>query len=417
MVILGESSAEGVPYNFWVSIGAMIALQINEAIPGRRVHIETLASSCETLERQHAKLGGLTRRPDLIIIYCGHNEFSARFSASSDVDYYFDTQVPTVWSILVNRLDEISPLTALIDRTAEKCRIGIPPAVDGHRAVVDVPVYTSSDRVALLNDFRRRLETIVAYAERIGALPLLIVPPANDTDYEPNRSFLPAHTTASEREAFRRDFLAARRLEAADPRGSLAKYRELLARQPEFAETHYRIAQLLEREAAWDEAYQHYVMARDLDGYPMRAPSDFQHAYHEVAAKHPCILIDGQTYLHSIGRHGLLDDNLFQDAMHPSLRGQIALAQAILQAPPSAAGLRLACRSATTCHRSGPLQSSRFGLVARRLGDACAFGGLCFMVQQPVPDTTRAIALEKVPPPIAAPTRSRRAKRPNRSTC
>ena len=43
-------------------------------------------------------------------------------------------------------------------------------------------------------------------------------------------------------------------------------------------------------------------------------------------------MIDGQAYFHSIGRHGLLDDNLFQDAMHPSLRGQIALAQAILQA-------------------------------------------------------------------------------------
>jgi hypothetical protein len=332
IVIVGESSAEGVPYNFWVSIGSMIAWKINEALPGRRVFIETLALSGETLERQHAKLGGLTRRPDLIIIYCGHNEFSARFSASSDVDYYFDTRLPTVWSILVDRVDEFSPLTALIDQTAEKCRIGIPPRANGHRTLVDVPVYASSDRVALLNDFRRRLEIIVAYAARIGALPLLIVPPANDTDYEPNRSFLPAHTTATEREAFRRDFLAARRLEAADPRGSLVLYRALLARQPAFAETHYRIARLLERDSAWDEAYAHYVTARDLDGFPMRLPSDFQLAYHEVAARHPCILIDGHSYFHSIGRHGLLDDNLFQDAMHPSLRGQIALAQAVLQA-------------------------------------------------------------------------------------
>ena len=242
VLILGESSAEGVPYNFWVSIGAMIAWQVNEAIPGRRVFLQTLAISRETLELQHAKLTNIERRPDLIIIYCGHNEFSARFSASSDVDYYFDSRLPTVWSILVDRLDDVSPLTALIDETAEKCRIGIPPRVDGNRALVDVPVFTSSDRVALLNDFRRRLDTIVAYALGIGALPILIVPPANDTDYEPNRSFLSAHTTASEREAFRRDFLAARRLEAANPRGSLAKYRALLARQPAFAETHYRIA-------------------------------------------------------------------------------------------------------------------------------------------------------------------------------
>jgi hypothetical protein len=43
-------------------------------------------------------------------------------------------------------------------------------------------------------------------------------------------------------------------------------------------------------------------------------------------------LIDGQSYFHTIGRHGLLDDALFQDGIHPSLRGQIALAQAVLQA-------------------------------------------------------------------------------------
>ena len=65
---------------------------------------------------------------------------------------------------------------------------------------------------------------------------------------------------------------------------------------------------------------------------PMRCPSSFQQAYRDVAARHGCILIDGQSYFHAIGRHGLLDDELFQDAMHPSLRGQIALAQAVLVA-------------------------------------------------------------------------------------
>ena len=65
---------------------------------------------------------------------------------------------------------------------------------------------------------------------------------------------------------------------------------------------------------------------------PMRCPSSFQQAYRDVAARHGCIFIDGQSYFHAIGRHGLLDDELFQDAMHPSLRGQIALAQAVLVA-------------------------------------------------------------------------------------
>ena len=331
LVVLGESSAEGVPYNFWVSIGQILAWQLNQRLPGRPCYITTLATSGDTLEKQHAKLANIKRRPDVIIIYCGHNEFSARFGPSRDVDYYFDARLPSVWSVLGDRIRQLSPLTALIDETADKCRIAIPPA-GNQRSLVDVPVYTSSDYQALQSDFDRRLNSIVAYAaanrgvtdsdratgqrRRIRAQPFVSSPGHQPRD----------------RAAFRQDFLAARQLETSDPRRSLEQYRHLLASQPKFAETHYRIAQLLERDAAWEDAYEHYVRARDLDGYPMRMPSVFQDVYREVAAHHDCILIDSQAYFHAIGRHGLLDDNFFHDQVHPSLRGQIALAQAVLQA-------------------------------------------------------------------------------------
>jgi hypothetical protein len=127
-------------------------------------------------------------------------------------------------------------------------------------------------------------------------------------------------------------FLATRRLEGVDAAKSEQQYRELLAREPCFAETHYRLATLLRNKGAWDEAYQHFAAARDLDGYPMRCLTSFQEIYREVAARHDCVFIDCQSYFHEIGRNGLLDNELFQDAMHPSLRGQIALAQAILLA-------------------------------------------------------------------------------------
>jgi lysophospholipase L1-like esterase len=332
LVVVGESSAQGVPYDFWVSIGHIIGWQLKEAIPGRTIRLNIVALSGDTLEKQHAKLGTLSRRPDALIIYCGHNEFSARFPWSSDPHHYFDDLLPSAWDHLAERMEDVSPLTKLIHQTEEQCRIAIPPPPNGSRALVDVPVYRRADYDAILIDFRRRLELIVSYAERIGALPILIVPPANDAGFEPNRSFLPTDTAREEREAFRNDFLTAGRIEGTEPKRSVELYRALLARQPGFAETHYRIAQLLERDGAWDEAYQHYVMARDFDGYPMRMLSAFQHIYHEVAAGHDSILIDGQSYFHTIGRHGLLDDALFQDGIHPSLRGQIALAQAVLQA-------------------------------------------------------------------------------------
>jgi lysophospholipase L1-like esterase len=332
ILVLGESSAEGVPLSQWVSIGSMIRWKLSEVFPERPVSVEVRAMSRQTLEKQQEALEWVQRRPEILIIYCGHNEFSSRLAAERDIAYYFDDAVPTVWDFLVDRVEALSPFCGMVRENIEKCRIAIPPPLEGNRDLIDTPAYTSTEYATLLVDFRRRLDLLVSYAEKLGALPVLIIPAANDGGFDPDRSFLPAATPGREREAFRRDFLAAKQLEHSEPAAALAAYRALLARQPGFAETHYRLAQLLEREQAWEEAYEHYAEARNLDGYPLRMLTPFQDAYRDIATQHRCILIDTQTYFHAIGRHGLLDDFLFQDGLHPSLRGQIALAQRVLQA-------------------------------------------------------------------------------------
>ena len=266
-----------------------------------------------------------------MVIYCGHNEFSSRLDAGRDLDYYVDGRAPGLWRRLRDRAEAVSSLCELIRRASERCRLGIPPPPYGNRDLIDTPAYTPEESSLLLADFRRRLEAIVSYARKLGAIVVLISPPGNDAGFEPNRSFLPAATPRREREDFRRDFLATRALEASDPPAAIAAYRALIARQPGFAESHYRLALLLDRADDREGAYRHFIAARDHDGYPIRCLSPFQDVYRELAARHDVILIDGQAELHAIGRRGLLDDHLFQDAMHPSLRGQIALAQAILR--------------------------------------------------------------------------------------
>jgi hypothetical protein len=321
-----------VPFEDHISFGRIICWQLEEALPGRAVHLTVLARAGDTLERQHQALASLDRRPDVVIVYCGHNEFFSRLWWSRNLNYYVEQALPNAFTDLIARIERSSSFCGLIAETATKCRVAIPPSSRNTRDLIDVPVYTAAEYTSLLADFRRRLGEIVAYAHRVGAIAVLIVPPANDAGFEPNRSFLLARTSRQEREEFRRDFLSALKLEMSEPAATIERYRGLLARQPCFAEAHYRLARLLEERSAWEDAYRHYVAARDFDGMPIRCPSDFQQACREVAARHDCVLIDGQAYFHRIGRHGLLDDELFQDAMHPSLRGQIALAQGVLAA-------------------------------------------------------------------------------------
>ena len=65
------------------------------------------------------------------------------------------------------------------------------------------------DTAEVLADFTARLEALVGYCERIGALPILIVPPTNEADYEPSRSTLPPTVSGTERDRLVREFFEA----------------------------------------------------------------------------------------------------------------------------------------------------------------------------------------------------------------
>jgi lysophospholipase L1-like esterase len=328
VVVVGESSAEGVPYRDWLSVGKVVAWQLRRAVPWRTFHVEVQARPGWTLETMHQRLVESRARPDAVIIYAGHNEFASRYDWSSDVPYYRDDPPPWPKAVL-HAIARLSPLSRLVGELHDRELVAAPPRRRSRR-LVDVPSHTPAERAERLTDFRRRLEAMVTYCERVGALPILMIPPGNDAGFEPNRSVLPPETPRAEREAFVRDFEGARSLERSDPATAIGRYRLLLDRQPGFAETHFRLARLLEASGDVEAASRHYVAARDLDGHPMRCPTPFQDAYREVAARHRAILIDGQSILRARHPRGLLDDRLFNDAMHPSFEGHVALAEAVL---------------------------------------------------------------------------------------
>jgi tetratricopeptide (TPR) repeat protein len=363
LVVIGESSAQGFPYYPWVSVGQIVAWQLERAIPECRFDLNILAKGGSDLEMMHHKLAGLKRRPDAMIIYCGHNEFQARYPWSRtlkppDANLAAQTDV-------FERISKRSPLSRMIAEAIDTNRLDAPPSTG---PLLDWPMCTEAEYAAILADFRRRLDAIVAYCDRLGTLPILVIPPANESGFEPSRTVLPGPLSPDERAALTQEFEAARAVEA-NPKRSVALYRELVARQPAFAEAHFRLARLLEAAGDWDEARRHYQLARDSDGLPIRFPTVFQDVYREVAARHDCILIDGPEVLRATTAHGILDDTLFHDAHHPSLRAAATLAEAILRA--------LHARNAFGW-RAGPERAVDASECAAHLGmDMMRWGTVC----------------------------------------
>lgn len=331
LVVLGESSASGVPYQDRLSIGTIVGWKLGEVLAGRAVDVEVLARSGATLETMHEALAGLTYRPDVLIVYCGHNEFSARFSWSAGGgSYYEDANGPGLWDTLASLPRRVSAVCDLMGQVADRLRIEAVPPPWVTRHLVDVPVYSPEEYAERLRDYRTRLEDMAAHGRAVGAVTVLLVPPANDAGFEPSRSMLAPSTRRAERARVEAECRRARALEATDPTLARAIYHSLTERHPGFAEAHFRLARLMERDGEWAAAYDHYVIARDHDGLPMRCPSDFQQVCRDVAAAQGAALVDGQAVLRTEGARGLLDDSLFNDGMHPSLRGHVALARAVL---------------------------------------------------------------------------------------
>ncbi len=374
IVVLGASSACGVPYQDWLSIDRIVAWKLGEAMPDRRFPVKNLASPGLKLDQVHMLLAKLERRPDLVILYAGHNEFQMRYSWGHGAQHYADEIPPvTVRTGLADAIVARSSVCGLIDTTLDRFLRSAPPAHDVRRALVDVPVYTPAEYAERLEDFRVRLEAITEYCERVGATVVLLIPPGNEADFDPNRSFLPADTPRSRRAEFARAFESARALETGGRDAAIAAYRRLLESQPGFAEAHYRLARLLEAAGHSREAGEHYVAARDDDGLPMRCPSEFQDIYRDLAARHPrAILIDGPAVLRERSRRGVVGDRFFTDGFHPSLIGYTELARAVLE------GLR--SRGAFGWSRDAPPTrltpadcAAHFGMDADRWRQICDY--------------------------------------------
>ena len=327
ITVIGGSSRQGAALPGVALDRPDRRLEAPVALPGRRVVADVMAREGATLEEMHLKLGRVRYRPDILILFAGHNEYQARFVWDQDGDVAVGLLPYLLKVVMGDGLG--SPFFGMISEASSKYRLMVPPHMAG-RGPVEPPIIRHSESERLRREFRRRIEAIVSWCERIGTLPVLVIPADNEAGFEPNRSVLP-ESLLEARRAFARDWLSACAAESgSDPAAAMSRYRELIDRQPGFAEAHFRLGRLLERSGRFDEAAAQYRLARDLDGFPQRCPSPFQDAYREVAARHGCILIDGPAELRALSPHGLLDDRVFHDAHHPSLRGHIALAEAVL---------------------------------------------------------------------------------------
>lgn len=330
LVMIGGSSAYGFPFAPAMSLDRIIAWQLGRAFPDRTVRADNRAAPGLILESAIEKLVGLERRPDLLIIYSGQNEFQSRFGWLRTVNHYRRESKVTPL-LLARQARKWSSVADLLGRDLDRFEAALASWERDEKDPVDTPCCTPAEYAAILADYRLRLDGLLNDCDAAGILTMVVVPPSNDGDFDPNRSILPADTSRAEQRAFAARLDAVVRGEKDRPAEAVAGYRRLIAEQPGFAETHFRLAQRLEAAGSFDEAREEYTRARDLDALPIRCPTPFLEVCRELGRRHRCIVLDASRLLALACPRGILDDRMFNDAHHPSLNAFVVMAREALR--------------------------------------------------------------------------------------
>jgi tetratricopeptide (TPR) repeat protein len=331
VVCLGGSTMAGWPYHPKFGIAPVVEWRLESLIPladpggadgtasPRRVVVTNLAAIGENLRQAVQRLRDLRYRPHVVLLYSGHNEFY------HDQDELRPTRDHAFAP--VDRVFRRSPLFRLAQR-ALLARRGFwkVDSLRQRRLFDDDPLAAPGLAERRIARFRRQLEALADWAEAQGTASVWIVPAGSESGFDPNRSAAAPGTSVDDCRDLEQHYGSARALEAAGRwEDAAALYRSGLDRQPQFAEFHYRLGACLQQLARHEEAREHFAQALELDRYPVRALADYRLPIAEVAERRGIAWIDAADVLRPQTPHGILDQSMFHDNVHPTLRSAFLL--------------------------------------------------------------------------------------------
>ncbi len=311
VAFVGESTMAGFPYRKF-GIPKVVGWQLEQMYPNQKVVLDDLSAVGLNLRTALQRLNTLTVRPQLLLLYSGHNEFFY------DVEE-LATDLDTPWERF-DRFFEWSPLFRALDQRISR-HIGVQDLeAQGARTLVDRPIASQEAREKRLARFGGQLEQLAQWCEDKEIASVWFDPAGSEADYAPNRSCLDHTATDAERqeiESIEHDGRALQ--EAGRWKEADARYQAAVDRYPEFAEVHFQLAECQMHEGLSTAAKPHYFTALELDGLPVRMTARWRQKVREVANRHAIPLVTTTEVLRPHTPSGILDRSVFLDYVHPNL--------------------------------------------------------------------------------------------------
>ena len=308
---IGGSTMIGHPYEPKFGIPEVCGWRLRQLYPTKKVVVHNVAIRGLSFEQAVFELRKLPRKPDLILVYSGHNEF-----------YHELEELGGATNSVTPRLDRVlnwSPLFRLLDEPLSR-RNAI-KKINARRRLFDRHVAPGNLYAPRVVRFERQLRAFVEFCHAEQVPSLWFVPASSESGFEPSRSMLAAGTSQSQQADLRTRYEQAMKLMQAEDWVAAADLLEIcVEQQPTFAEFQFRYGQCLAAMGDWPRAQEHFSVACDQDGYPTRINADFRAVIRKVVSEFEVPLIDASAKLRPHTPHGVLDRSVFHDNVHPTLK-------------------------------------------------------------------------------------------------
>lgn len=332
--IFGSSSAYGFPVSDRYSIASWLEKSFAHLLPSRKVKVVNCGwpgkSSHQALEGARTVM---KYKPDLFIIYCGHNEatvsnrlFLDNWLYRLNMRVYYLSAAYRYLDIRLNHLRKYL-LYGRSGYAEKQYREEVIANKVYKKIEVDEPEYK---RIA--EGYRKNMEAVIRTAKRHGVQVMFLNMPSNLRDSPPVRS---VHREGLSKEQLSQWSVHFRNGERLFRKGrfapALQAYGLAYKIDPDYAELSYRMGLAYEKLGMFDASRTFLIRARDTDGQPWRAKTELNEIIRNLVDTHHLELVDAVGVLEKFSPHGLVGNNLIFDNVHPTVQAQQIITDEILR--------------------------------------------------------------------------------------
>lgn len=328
--LMGASAIQGWPQPRHLAPSAFLEFMLRDVWPDREIEVINFGTTAIASFPVRDILNQVIEYdPDVVVIYSGHNEFYGAYgtASSSSAWNHPKTQGLQHW---VQSLAAVQKLRAALTSRDEK--IAQSKEEQLSEAMIGQDRIGSDDwtRNAAARNLKHNVQCMIKICREHEVPSIVCTLPSNERDLVPfgKDDF---HSKSFDNLAELNQLIDS----ASDNNTELEQLEKQLRKQldttPQSARAHFFLGKLLAATNRGQDAHDQFVLARDLDTMPWRAPTASQAALREAAQEEGALLCDVEALFRDRSPEEGIGWELMLDHVHPTVQGQALIAEAVIR--------------------------------------------------------------------------------------